>query len=404
MSNLNEIKLDYHSAIVPVAIPRYLQNMHNGIRVETIVALYGGLKQFSPLQSPNRNLEIESTATMKKYEFWNPRLFELPYYLYLGWRCLISGVSIRNLAKANYALDHGEIGLGSKLESQLAFDQQFFLPSELLLDKDSVEQKKCFIFDFIETHDYPVVLKSNVGSVGKGIVKLSSVADVEKHTPRLLGDYILQKFTSLPYECGVFYVRSNGVPRITGINRKHFPTVIGNGCDDLLKLAQNHQRYTHHWNAFLQDFDTTEVLATGREQRLSFIGSHTLGCKFTDDSHLLTKELEQAIFKVFESQPGFNFGRVDVKCADEAAFQSGKLVVIEVNGVASLPTHMFDPKFSIWDAYKIFFEHGKYLVQIARQQRDKPMTLLSYSEVIRQVKANQQMLNQVHQRLMGKEQ
>ena len=78
---------------------------------------------------------------MKKYEFWNPRLFELPYYLYLGWRCLISGVSIRNLAKANYALDHGEIGLGSKLKSQLAFDQQFFLPSELLLDKDSIEQK-----------------------------------------------------------------------------------------------------------------------------------------------------------------------------------------------------------------------------------------------------------------------
>jgi hypothetical protein len=341
---------------------------------------------------------------MKKYEFWNPRLFELPYYLYLGWRCLISGVSIRNLAKANYALDHGEIGLGSKLESQLVFDQQFFLPSALLLNEDSVEQKKRFIFEFIETHGYPVVLKSNVGSVGKGIVKLSSEADVEKHTPRLLGDYILQKFTPLPYECGVFYIRLNGVPRITGINRKHFPTVIGNGSDDLLTLAQSHHRYTHHWNSFLQDIDTTQVLAAGQERRLSFIGSHTLGCKFTDDSHLLTKELEQAVFKVFESQPGFNFGRVDVKCADEAAFQSGTFVVIEVNGVASLPTHMFDPKLSVWKAYKIFFEHGKYLVQIARQQRNKPMRLLSYVEVIRQVKANQQMLNQVHQRLMGKQQ
>jgi hypothetical protein len=79
-------------------------------------------------------------------------------------------------------------------------------------------------------------------------------------------------------------------------------------------------------------------------------------------------------------------------------------VVIEVNGVASLPTHMFDPKFSVWKAYQIFFEHGKYLVQIARQQRNKPMRLLSYREVIRQVKANQQMLNQVHRRLMGKQQ
>lgn len=339
---------------------------------------------------------------MKKYEFWHPRLFELPYYLYLGWRCLISGVSIRNLAKANYALDHGEIGLGSKLESQLAFDQQFFLPSELVLDQKSVEQKKRFILNFIETHDYPVVLKSNVGSVGKGIVKLSSLADVEKHTPRLLGDYIIQKFTPFSYECGIFYIRLNGVPRITGINKKHFPTVIGNGYDDLLELAQNHPRYTHHWNSFLQDIDTAQVLPAGQQQRLSFIGSHTLGCKFTDDSYLLTKQLEQAVFKVFESQPGFNFGRVDVKCANEAAFQSGEFVVIEVNGVASLPTHMFDPKFSVWKAYTIFFEHARYLVKIAKQQRDKPMKLLSYVEVIRQVKANQQMLNQVHQRLMRK--
>ncbi|MFT7527363.1 MAG: hypothetical protein ACI9LY_002518 [Arenicella sp.] len=374
-----------------------------GSDVDAILVRCAGIKQSSPLQSLNRNLESWSAATMKKYEFWNPRLFELPYYLYLGWRCLISGVSIRNLAKANYGLDHGEIGLGSKLESQLAFDQQFFLPSALVLNEDSIEQKKRFIFEFIETHGYPVVLKSNVGSVGKGIVKLSSNADVEKHTPRLLGDYILQKFTPLPYECGVFYIRLNGVPRITGINRKHFPTVIGNGSDDLLTLAQNHHRYTHHWNSFLQDIDTTQVLAAGQERRLSFIGSHTLGCKFTDDSHLLTKELEQAVFKVFASQPGFNFGRVDVKCADESAFQSGTFVVIEVNGVASLPTHMFDPKFSVWKAYKIFFEHGKYLVQIARQQRNKPMRLLSYREVIRQVKANQQMLNQAHQRLMGKQ-
>jgi len=339
---------------------------------------------------------------MKKYEFWNPRLFELPYYLYIGWRCLVSGISIRTLAKANYGLDHGEIGLGSKLESQMAFDQSFFLPSELVLDDQNVEQKKNFIYGFIERHGYPVVLKSNVGSVGKGIVKLSNVDDVEKHTPRLLGDYILQKFTPNTYECGVFYIREQGVPKITGINKKHFPTVVGNGKNDIATLARAHHRYTQHWDSFLQDIDTSEILAEGVEKRLSFIGSHTLGCKFTDDSHLQTPELEQAIFAVFAEQPGFNFGRVDVKCVDEAAFKRGEFVVIEVNGVASLPTQMFDPKFSVWHAYKIFLQHGKYLVRIAREQRHQPMQLLPYLEVIKKVKTNQQMLNQVHQRLMGK--
>lgn len=339
---------------------------------------------------------------MKKYEFWHPRIFEFPYYLYLGWQCLLNIIGIKTLAKANYALDHGEIGLGSKLASQLAFDQRFFLPSELVPESLTVQAKKKLILRFIETHGYPVILKSNMGCVGKGIVKLESMADVDRNAPLLLGDFILQQFTAFPYECGVFYVRQNGQAKITGINKKHFPTVVGNGCDSLQVLAERHPRYTAHWGSFLQDIDTSEVLAKGVEKRLSFIGSHTLGCKFTDDSHILTPALESAIFAVFESQPGFNFGRVDVKCADEAAFQRGEFVVIEVNGVASLPTHMFDPKFSVWQAYAIFFEHARYLARIAREQRDQPMTLLSYSEVIQKVKDNAQMLNHVHQRLMGK--
>jgi len=339
---------------------------------------------------------------LKKYEFWHPRVFEFPFYLYLGWQCLLNLISIRTLAKANYALDHGEIGLGSKLASQFAFDQRFFLPSVLVSQELNIEEKKQLIFNFVDEHGYPVILKSNVGCVGKGIAKVSSPQDVDKHTPRLLGDYILQKFTPFPYECGVFYTRLNGQARITGINKKHFPTVVGNGRDDILTLAKNHHRYTQHWDSFLQEIDTTKVLAENQAKRLSFIGSHTLGCKFTDDTEsLLTPELESAIFELFESQPGFNFGRVDVKCSDEDAFKRGEFVVIEVNGVASLPTQMFDPKYTVWQAYKIFFEHGKLLVKIAREQRQQPMELLSYLEVIKRAKANAVTLNQVHQKLMG---
>jgi hypothetical protein len=339
---------------------------------------------------------------IKKYEFWNPRLFELPYYLYLLTQCFIRGLGVRDLAKANYALDHGEIGLGSKLDSQLKFDQQYFLPSALVIHSWSVEDKISFISTFAKEHQYPLILKSNVGSVGKGIVKVNGAEDIEKHAPNLLGDFIVQAFTPFPFECGVFYVRQKGVPRITGINKKHFPTVTGNGQDTLLELAKQHYRYTQHWDAFLQDIDTSEILGDGVRKRLSFIGSHTLGCKFTDDRHLLTDELEAAIFKLFESQPGFNFGRVDIKSADQASLQRGEFVVIEVNGVASLPTHMFDPKFSYWQAYKVFFEHGKYLAQIAQEHKAQVMELLPYSNVIKQVKDNQSQLNRVHQRLMGR--
>lgn len=339
---------------------------------------------------------------IKKYEFWHPRVFEAPFYLYLGWQCLINRIGIKDLAKANYALDHGEIGIGSKLESQMAFDQKHFLPSVLVSDKLSTTDKKELITEFVSTHGFPVILKSDVGCVGKGLTKLHSGADADKKIPLLMGDFILQKYTGHPYECGVFYIRQNGKPRITGINKKHFPSVTGNGRDDLLTLAKNNHRYTQHWDAFLQDLDLSEIPADGEIRRLSFIGSHTLGCKFTDDSELLTPQLESAIFELFENQPGFNFGRVDVKAADEAAFQRGEFVVIEVNGIASLPTHMFDPENSIWRAYQIFFEHGKYLVQVAREHKERAVELMSYREVLAKVKANQGLLNEVHQKLMGK--
>jgi hypothetical protein len=342
---------------------------------------------------------LDETALIKPYEFWPPRVFEAPYYLYLGLQCLLNRIGVKTLAKANYGLDHGEIGLGSKYESQLCFNQDYFLPTILIKGSLSIEQKRKEITAFIDEHGYPVILKSDVGCVGKGICKFSKPEDLDAKIPLLLGDYILQKFTPYTYEYGVFYTRLNGIPKVTGINKKHFPSVIGNGKDSILELAKKHERYTHHWHSFLQSIDTQRVPEVNEEVRLSFIGSHTLGCKFTDDTHLLTPELEEAIFAFFEDQPGFNFGRFDVKTESEEAFKAGKFVVIEVNGVASLPTHMFDPAFSVFKAYKIFFQHGHLLAKIAREHKQKPSVLLPYREIIKRVKVNQQMLNKVHNQL-----
>ena len=134
--------------------------------------------------------------------------------------------------------------------------------------------------------------------------------------------------------------------------------------------------------------------------QLSFIGSHTMGCKFTDDTHLLTPEIEASVFAIFERQPGFNFGRLDVKAQNESAFLRGEFVVIEVNGVASLPTNMFDPDNSLAKAYRIFLGHGRHLVESANENRHAPMKLDSYRSIIRRVRKNARLLNSSHQRLM----
>ncbi|MFB3106437.1 MAG: hypothetical protein ACE1ZA_16160 [Pseudomonadales bacterium] len=338
---------------------------------------------------------------MRPFEFWHPRVFEAPYYLYLLLQCARRGLPIKFLAKANYALDHGELGLGSKYSTQMAFAQNGFLPT-LLLDAPQTTSALAKTIDtFAETHGYPIILKPDIGAVGKGIMKLDERPDTSKIVGAIQGAYLLQAFTPLAFEYGVFFIRKKGINQITGINQKHFPTIVGNGRDTIAALAAAHYRFTDHWQMFLKYLDTERVPDEREQVRLSFIGSHTMGCKFTDDTHLATRALEKALYSICDSQPGFNFGRLDVKAESEAAFREGQFVVIEVNGVASLPTHMFDPRNSLRRAYEIFLGHGKHLVDIATEHRDKPMTLKSYPEIWRLAKANQSLLNNMHDKAIS---
>lgn len=338
---------------------------------------------------------------MKHFEFWNPRLFELPYYAYLALGSARRLMRIKHLAKANYALDHGEIGIGSKVDTQFAFDQTRFLPTRALPESLSDAEKVDEIKTFGAEHGYPVVAKSDIGSVGKGVVKLAASADIAERVRQMKGPFLVQKYTDLNLEFGVFYVRQRGIGRISGINRKHFPTVTGDGVRSVLQLAQDHERFTSHWQTFLQYLDVDRVPAAGEVVQLSFIGSHTMGCKFTDESDALTPALEAAVCEVFASQPGFNFGRLDVKAASEDAFLKGDFVIIEVNGVASLPTNMFDPSFTLAQGYRIFLRHARYLLDIAAEHRDQPMELDSYWGMITRARHNAAQLNASHKQLMN---
>ena len=338
---------------------------------------------------------------MRPFEFWHPRVFEAPYYLYLVLRCAQRGLPIKHLAKANYALDHGELGLGSKYKTQMAFAQNCFLPTRLLEPRQSTKALEQTIDTFVQAHGYPVILKPDIGAVGKGVMKISKKSDVARVCEVIQGPFLIQEFSPFTHEYGVFFARKHGVDQITGINKKHFPTVVGNGVDTIAALAAAHYRFTDHWRIFLQYIDTERIPDKGEQVQLSFIGSHTMGCKFTDDTDLVTPALKASLFAVCDSQPGFNFGRLDVKAESEEAFREGQFVVIEVNGVASLPTHMFDPENTLRRAYQIFLNHGDYLVDIANEHRHKAMVLKSYPEIWRLAKLNQVLLNDIHDAAMS---
>lgn len=335
----------------------------------------------------------------KPFEFWHPRIAEAPYYVALLARCAAHGLPPRYLAKANWGLDHGELGLGSKYTTQLAFDQAYF-PETIEVNFNDANTAISAIEAFTSSRDSDFILKPDIGAVGKGILRIDTKKPLVDQIPVLRGAYLLQSYCPLPEEYGVFYVRQNGVGRITGINRKHFPTVTGDGEQNIGQLARSHERFTDHWRIFMKYFDDETVPAAGEVVRLSFIGSHTMGCMFTDDSYLVTRPLTESVNTFCANQPGFNFGRLDVRAASEAALQAGEFTVIEVNGIASLPTHMFDPAISVRRAYEIFLWHAKLLVDVAVEHRDRDMALDSYRALWARAKANYASLNQLHEAAM----
>lgn len=338
---------------------------------------------------------------MKPFEFWHPRVFEAPYYVYLLLRCLRHGLPVKYLAKANYALDHGELGLGSKYSTQMAFAQDRFPPTDLLDGSLTASERQARITAFARAHGYPLILKPDIGAVGKGILKLDDDHAAGDAARAVQGNHLLQGFVPFSNEYGVFFVRKGGVSQITGINKKHFPAVVGNGRDSIGALARRHYRYTNHWNIFLKYVDVERVPDADETVRLSFIGSHTMGCKFTDDAYLKTGTLEDALFTFCQSQAGFNFGRLDVKSTSDDALKRGEFAVLEVNGIASLPTHMFDPDNSLLQAYRTFLAHGKHLVDIANENRERPMVLKPYREIWQLAKRNHSTLNDLHRKAMA---
>jgi hypothetical protein len=329
---------------------------------------------------------------MKHFEFWHPRVFETPYYGYLLGRCALKGLSPHDIPKANYALDHGEIGLGSKYSTQMAFDQARFPATACL----NLPQDLKAVSLFAQAHSYPFILKPLIGTVGKGVVKVSSSIGLQTAIQDLQGAYLVQSYCPDPDEYGVFYTRKNGKSQITGINQKHFPSVTGDGSSSLATLVSIHPRHTEHWDIFLRYLDLSKIPDAGEIVILSFIGSHTLGCKFTDDSNIKTTALEEAVFTVCDSQPGFNFGRFDLKTPSREAFLDGEFTIIEVNGISSLPTHMFDPDNSIRRGYQIFFEHGRHLIDIAHEHRHREMDIDSYLTLLKRAKSNLSELNTMH--------
>ncbi len=232
---------------------------------------------------------------------------------------------------------------------------------------------------------FPVVVKPDLGQRGSGVAIVRSEAELESRIADQRGDLIVQEYIA-GLEFGVFYYRHPADNRghIFSITEKRFPAVRGDGRSTLedLILADDRAVCLNHVHRRVHRANLNRVPECGEAIALVEIGSHCRGSLFLDASHLITPALEQGFDAVAQSFGGFYFGRFDVRTSSIEDFTERAVFrILELNGVTSEATAIYDPGNSVWTAYRVLAAQWRLAFEIGAANSRRGVTPTSPIEL-----------------------
>jgi pimeloyl-ACP methyl ester carboxylesterase/membrane protein DedA with SNARE-associated domain len=315
-----------------------------------------------------------------RWEYWPPFVFYGPVALYVLWL----GIRHRGLTlftAANPGIEAGGFINESKaaILRGLAGAGDAVPPWRLLPAGIDVSVRRESVRRFAADHglDLPIVLKPDAGQRGSGVFVARSWAAIDDYLGAARYDVIAQAYVP-GEEFGVFYARmpSEERGRIFAITVKRMPVVVGDGrrtLDELI-LADPRAVAMAPLHLSQQEARLSEVLPPGARLQLVELGTHCRGAYFEEGIQLKTPELEASIDRVSRALPGFFFGRYDVRSASVADFGRGVFQVIELNGVTSEATSIYDPSHTLFDAYRTLFAQWRLAFAIGAENRARGAT------------------------------
>ncbi len=340
-----------------------------------------------------RRLFIGRLKRIRNWEFWSLKIFYFPVVLYVLWLA-IKHRSLTVFTCANPAILAGGFIGESKDEIYKGLQESNFAKSYLLkhivITKELTESERIAIAnEFIIENDlhFPFVLKPDVGERGKEVEIVKDFTQLNEILVEIEEDYILQEFAE-GEEISIFYYRypSEEIGKIFSITEKRFPFVTGDGKSTLEELILMDRRAVSLARKY---FDQNEekledIPAIGEKISIINIGTHSRGAIFMEGDWLKTVELEKTIDKICKSFAGFYFGRFDIRTNSFEDLMQGKnFKIIELNGVTSESTNIYDKRYSLFDAYKLLFKQWKIAFEIGEENYKSGAKKTSITDLIR---------------------
>lgn len=257
---------------------------------------------------------------------------------------------------------------------------------ELIRNELDLAEKERLLADFLEREkfSFPVVLKPDVGQRGQGVAIVNSWDEARVFLGGQVEDTIAQEYVG-GAEYGVFYhrFRDRDAGRVSSITDKRMTYVVGDGASTLERLILMDRRAVCMAPFFLRAFEARLewVVPAGETFYLTQVGTHCRGALFLDGADMITQELEREVNRFSAGIEGFHFGRYDVRVPSEEALRRGEGIrVIELNGLTSEPTNMYDPRHSIFFAWGTLTRQWRLIFELAQKNRlagDEPVSVKS---------------------------
>ncbi len=339
--------------------------------------------QLLPLLSfRGRRLLYSRWKRLTRWEFWPAKVIYLPVFskcLYLAMR--YKGFSTFTLA--NPMMPCGGLVDESKSEILSA------------LEKAGAPIAPFMVFEPQESSTqtlqptFPVVVKPDQGERGKGVNIVHDQSQWNDHLSSLSGKQILQEYVG-GIEFGVLYRRlpNEEQGHISSITKKVYTSVTGDGTHDLEHLILSDSRAVLSARKFLKNHQANLHTVPPKGEKISLIdiGTHSRGSLFLDVNHLTTETLVRVFDGFSKNMPGFHMGRFDVKVPNEESLKKGEDIrILELNLLTSEPTHMYDPKHSLFYAWKVLSEQWTFAHEVGLQNLERGLKPMSSWQILRKL-------------------
>jgi len=261
--------------------------------------------------------------------------------------------------------------------------QKYYPKTELIKEGASFDTVKMALEN--SGIKYPLIAKPDIGLRGSAVKKIDTVEDLKVYAEKADFDYVVQDLIPYENEVGIFYVRfpSQKEGEITGIVSKEFLIITGDGVATIEELIKANPRYELQLKVLKKEYGNKllDILPKGEKLNLVPYGNHARGAKFIDGSHWITPKLTAILNEMCLQIPGFYFGRLDIMYNTLKELEQGdNFSVVELNGAASEPTHIYDPKNSLFFAWKELARHITYMYEISVANHKKGAAYLPHKE------------------------